>query len=1662
MSSQKAELLAFRKDKYQLEEATGRSLLQEDAKSDLHNSVNIISEQLYSKDVHFVFELIQNAEDNHYADGVTPKLHFELLQEDPTGTEGTNGCLAIFNNETGFNIKNIKAVSSIGKSTKAGSKDAGYIGEKGIGFKSVFSVSPSPHIFSNGYHFLFKDKDEVAGLGYIIPYWIDNLPALVQERLATYTTCILLPLRADSERSIQQKIRHELNNLDASILLFLNKLDELTVQVDGKLRRYSKQVDGKVTTLVNQQGDSSVSTGYLVSKKSVDVPATLTEVKRDGVVKRDLCIAFRKGLKPEQKTNHKLYAYLPTELNTGLAFLVNADFLLPASRESVLVDKQWNHWMRDEVAIFAAETLAALLRESDSVEYFSQIPHLDNCSEEFLQPIFEKIIETLKQTAFIPSLSGLKNLPTDICFADKTVTNLLTQLNGDETKLPDRVIAVIAHPYEKALKQLHDCQLDAEEILSYLNAAQVALTDLPEIWFVSILQWLSKQEDEFHWKEDEDGVELLRKAPLFITDQGVLSLHEQVLFFSSNTHIEYPVLITPEHKTNHGFISASFQKLLQKEAGTQSFVKEYFDIETLSQGEYLEKVALPFCEEHWQEIEPESLWILNSFVAHHWFSINDYAKSLLNENLPFKNQAGDFELKGKRQLVTPEDDERSFIWQAVFNKDEQNHFLILSNDYLELFEKFEKLDKDGFYSTIGISSTPLPEVVKVTKQYRHGAIQLVASDFTESYLSYLCNIIDQIDSTGVISAECYKLPAICHTPNEFLNEASRKAFLYWLVEVEGRLFSSVFIRYYYRTNYCKRVESELHRWLKQTKWLPTQNGIKRPEETFVASQGSRELYGNAVSFLDDDFTLTPSLSEKLGVASEVNTETVLKVLRSWSDHNEKISIDDVIKLYNRLSDTGSDLKSLFANEALIYCPSGERNWCKSSKAIWKSQKEVLGDLFHWLSDVYPDYKMSFWLNTINVSLHPAPKSFADAWLHLQTLPVKDKDKSRHVRNKLAAIYERLISYIKMTGSNNSEPWFDEFVDKALCFTQNYQWESRFTTYISDDRRVAKLFENKVEFFWRTRGKTHSDFMPLYDALRLKGVSEEVYREIKLDTENLIPPSEQILTNHSRLLLAYYYKQFISKSGTLAEDWFNKPEIFDLLTVTEYCTTSNIPVKYELNDRIAYDSVEVLFDDEKGVLVYNTEGKDSEDLVDDLAEEISKLIVTKAFIEEQDHIRPLLNVNSARRFNKRIEKKHWESVLTKEEIRIINSLKRPEAESDSSSTSDTETNKEGAATDKGSFSGSDDTRDGIQAGDSSGAGPSKRAGNKDSDSVARAGSSNGAGSGTGAGSSNGTGSRTGAGGKASGAGAGAGNSNNTDSGTGRSYGSGTGSSNRSTTGTERSNASGSFTDNRSHSDQDNNDTNSRSPNYRMVSYVENRALEPNDDNEPAKKQRAKKIGDKAEALVAQYLQQEGFGVEHLGGNNPGFDIRATDPTTGEVFLVEVKGMLGNWNLMGLALSKTQMQKCQEYGDSYWLIVVENLVNKPYLHKLINPAALIDVYCFDSNWKHVAEESIALNNIDDSIDLKVLSNFSNDDDIIDDGFFYCEKHKELYFKCSELDIGAPDVGFELQDPYAKIVCELELAWPKHKKGVYTAEQKPSFDGWEFKTVDEALTELSWLEV
>lgn len=106
-----------------------------------------LATDLYSKDTRFLYELIQNAEDNQYtqaeASSDDPFISFSLYPDQ----------LVIDSNEDGFNAENVKAICSVAESTKTVAQ--GYIGEKGIGFKSVFKIAQRVHIQSGPFSFSF-------------------------------------------------------------------------------------------------------------------------------------------------------------------------------------------------------------------------------------------------------------------------------------------------------------------------------------------------------------------------------------------------------------------------------------------------------------------------------------------------------------------------------------------------------------------------------------------------------------------------------------------------------------------------------------------------------------------------------------------------------------------------------------------------------------------------------------------------------------------------------------------------------------------------------------------------------------------------------------------------------------------------------------------------------------------------------------------------------------------------------------------------------------------------------------------------------------------------------------------------------------------------------------------------------------------------------------------------------------------------------------------------------------------------------------------------------------------------------------------------------------------------------------------------------------------
>ncbi|KAI9194556.1 hypothetical protein LWI28_007060 [Acer negundo] len=309
----------------------------------LGRALYCLSRELYSQDSHFLLELVQNADDNMYPDNAEPTLTF-ILQESG---------ITVLNNELGFSARNIRALCDVGNSTKKGS-GAGYIGKKGIGFKSVFRVTDAPEIHSNGFHVKFDISE--GQIGFVLPTVVSPCNIAMLSRLASkdpilldnscWNTCIRLPFRSKlSEGIIINNIIAMFSDLHPSLLLFLHRLQCIVFRnmLNDSLIVMRKEMVGN--GIIKVSCGEEKMTWFVASKK------LQADVMRSDVQTTEIAIAFTL-----QETNgnyrpllnqQPVFAFLPLR-TYGLKFILQGDFVLPSSREEVDGNSPWNQWLLPE------------------------------------------------------------------------------------------------------------------------------------------------------------------------------------------------------------------------------------------------------------------------------------------------------------------------------------------------------------------------------------------------------------------------------------------------------------------------------------------------------------------------------------------------------------------------------------------------------------------------------------------------------------------------------------------------------------------------------------------------------------------------------------------------------------------------------------------------------------------------------------------------------------------------------------------------------------------------------------------------------------------------------------------------------------------------------------------------------------------------------------------------------------------------------------------------------------------------------------------------------------------------------------------------------------------------------------------------------------------
>lgn len=233
----------------------------------------------------------------------------------------------IDSNEDGFSKANINAICSTGESTKTFSQ--GYIGEKGIGFKSVFKVARKVHVQSGPFSFAFKYQhgEEEDGLGMVTPMNEDPLdvPNGVRTRMILYLL----------EQCDRAKLYNEFASLPDTLLLFLKKLKQLSIkislpgysQVEQMYSLSSKDNRVSICKRIVNSKSSSTQDYRIIRHQVTNMP---NDHARKGINEAEVVLAFPldRDDVPVLENQH-VFAFLPLrKLGFKVGFYIYFDISL--------------------------------------------------------------------------------------------------------------------------------------------------------------------------------------------------------------------------------------------------------------------------------------------------------------------------------------------------------------------------------------------------------------------------------------------------------------------------------------------------------------------------------------------------------------------------------------------------------------------------------------------------------------------------------------------------------------------------------------------------------------------------------------------------------------------------------------------------------------------------------------------------------------------------------------------------------------------------------------------------------------------------------------------------------------------------------------------------------------------------------------------------------------------------------------------------------------------------------------------------------------------------------------------------------------------------------------------------------------------------------------
>lgn len=343
----------------------------------------------YSDQAHFIYELLQNAND-----AKATKSSFQLT---------TDGLYFRHNGEILFSVSNpetedqdkenntlghINSITAIANSNKTESS----IGKFGVGFKAVFQYTETPHIYDPYFQFRI-DR-------FIVPVKLDNDLADRQKD----ETVFYFPFNK-AEMSAEKAHSDILEKLKKLVFptLFLSNLQEVKWEADNETGEYTKKKypSKKAENITYEKIELYQQIGLNQTAEKLYLFSRSTEENHSYSI--GFFLDEKDKLTPKQ---FSAFCFFPTKETTNLNFILHAPFLLTDSREGIHRSKEHNTEMVELLSQLAADSLL-ILKELKLIddEILAIIPYknIEYGHNDFFDDFYQKIKQKFKTEEILPA-----------------------------------------------------------------------------------------------------------------------------------------------------------------------------------------------------------------------------------------------------------------------------------------------------------------------------------------------------------------------------------------------------------------------------------------------------------------------------------------------------------------------------------------------------------------------------------------------------------------------------------------------------------------------------------------------------------------------------------------------------------------------------------------------------------------------------------------------------------------------------------------------------------------------------------------------------------------------------------------------------------------------------------------------------------------------------------------------------------------------------------------------------------------------------------------------------------------------------------------------------------------------------------------------------------